>query len=79
MPAADLSRPVIIIIMTYLVSLGELPDVVAGSVEALYLVAIHALPWSGFFASFLAPTLIGNTIGGVLLVAFFNHAQVVTE
>ncbi len=26
---------------------------------------------------FLTPVLIGNTIGGVSLVAFFNHAQVV--
>jgi len=28
---------------------------------------------------YLTPVLIGNTIGGVALVAFFNHAQVITE
>ena len=27
--------------------------------------------------SYLAPVVIGNTIGGVSLVAFFNHAQVI--
>jgi formate/nitrite transporter FocA (FNT family) len=36
------------------------------------------LSWSGF-AAFLIPTAIGNTIGGVLLVAFFNHAQVISD
>ena len=79
MPAADSSRAAIIVIMTYLVALGQLPHVVAGSVEVSYLVVTHALPWSAFFGSFLVPTLIGNTIGGVLLVALFNHAQVITE
>ena len=79
LPAADSSRPIIIICMTYLVSLGQLPHVVAGSVEVLYLVAGKKLAWSTFLGHFLAPTLIGNTIGGVSLVAFFNHAQVVTE
>lgn len=79
MPAADSSRPAIIIVMTYLVSLGQLPHVVAGSAEVFYQVVTGTLPWSRFFDSFLAPTLIWNTIGGVLLVALFNHAQVVTE
>jgi formate-nitrite transporter family protein len=79
MPAADSSRAIVIIIMTYLVSLGRLPHVIAGSVEVLYLVAIGARSWSQFFGSFLVPTLIGNTVGGVSLVAFFNHAQVMTE
>jgi formate-nitrite transporter family protein len=79
MPAADSSRAFIIVCMTYLVSLGRLPHAVAGSVEVLYLVASKRLAWGAFLGSFLAPTLIGNTIGGVSLVAFFNHAQVVTE
>ncbi len=79
MPAADSSRSAIIVTMTYLVSLGQLPHVVAGSTEVLYLVATGALSWGGFFGRFLAPALIGNIIGGVSLVAFFNHAQVITE
>jgi formate-nitrite transporter family protein len=78
MPASDSSRPAIIILMTYLVALGELPHVVVSSVDGVYLVATGLLSWSGF-AAFLLPTAIGNTIGGVLLVAFFNHAQVISE
>jgi len=64
--------------MTYLVALGELPHVVVSSVDGVYLIATGMLSWSGF-AAFLVPTAIGNTIGGVLLVAFFNHAQVISE
>lgn len=79
MPAADSSRAVIILVMTYLVSLGQLPHVVAGASEVFYQVIAAGLPWRSFFATFLLPTLAGNTLGGVLLVAFFNHAQVVTE
>ncbi len=79
LPGGDSSRPAIIIVMTYLISLGGLPHIVAGAVETFYLVAIGALSWSRLLGDFLVPTLIGNTLGGVLLVAFFNHAQVITE
>jgi formate/nitrite transporter FocA (FNT family) len=78
MPAADSSRPAIIILMTYLVALGELPHVVVSSADGIYLISIGMLSWSSF-ARFLIPTAIGNTIGGVLLVAFFNHAQVISD
>jgi formate/nitrite transporter FocA (FNT family) len=78
MPASDTSRPAIIIIMTYLVALGEFPHVVVSSVDGVYLVAAGIISW-GKFLGFLALTAIGNTIGGVLLVAFFNHAQVISE
>jgi formate/nitrite transporter FocA (FNT family) len=79
MPAADNSRAIIIIIMTYLVALSGFPHVVAGSIDVLFLVTSGAYPWREFFGHFLAPTLIGNTIGGVSLVAFVNHAQVIAE
>jgi formate/nitrite transporter FocA (FNT family) len=78
MPASDSSRPAIIIFMTYLVALGALPHVVVSSVDGIYLIAAGMLSWSGF-AAFVVPTAIGNTIGGVLLVAFFNHAQVISD
>ena len=79
LPGGDHSRPAISVTMTYLVALGNFPHIVAGSVEVLYLVLTHTLSWNAFFARFFLPTFIGNTMGGVLLVAFFNHAQVSTE
>jgi formate/nitrite transporter FocA (FNT family) len=51
----------------------------AGLSIRISLVASGLLSWSGMLGSYLIPVLIGNTIGGVSLVAFFNHAQMVTE
>jgi formate/nitrite transporter FocA (FNT family) len=77
MPGADSSRAFIIVVMTYVVSLGNLPHGIAGSVDGFFLVAQGALTWRHMLGDYLTPVLIGNTIGGVSLVAFFNHAQVV--
>ncbi len=79
MPGADSSRAFIIVVMTYKVALGGLPHGIAGSVDGFFLVAREAMPLSRMLGMYLIPVLIGNTIGGVALVAFFNHAQVVTE
>jgi formate/nitrite transporter FocA (FNT family) len=32
-----------------------------------------------YLIDFLLPTLVGNTIGGVALVAFLNHAPLASE
>jgi formate-nitrite transporter family protein len=77
MPGADSSRAFIIVVMTYLVSLGNLPHGIAGSVDGFFLVVRGALTWRRMLGDYLTPVLMGNTIGGVALVAFFNHAQVV--
>ncbi len=77
MPAADLAKVGIIIILTYIVGLGQFSHIIAGSAETFYLVGTGQLPVGQFLLSFLIPTLIGNIIGGVSLVAALNHAQVV--
>jgi formate-nitrite transporter family protein len=80
LPAAEGSRPLIIIAMTYLVGLGGFAHVIAGSVEVLYVVITGGpVHWSDYVVDFLFPALGGNIIGGVSLVALLNHAQVVTE
>jgi formate-nitrite transporter family protein len=79
LPAADRSRVAIVIIITYVVGIGALSHVIAGSVEALYAVASGVAGWSQFFGGFLLPVFIGNSIGGVLLVSILNYAQVATE
>lgn len=76
LPAAANARVFIIVIVTYLVGLGGFTHVIAGSVEALYLVTTGELsPWT-YLGQFLAPAFLGNAIGGVSLVAALNHAQV---
>ena len=42
-----------------------------------FLVATGAESWGFYLGRFLVPTLLGNIIGGVSLVAFLGHAQVV--
>jgi formate/nitrite transporter FocA (FNT family) len=77
LPAAEHSRIAVIILLTYLVGLGGLTHVVAGSTVMFFAVATGMLSWSGYLLHFLIPVLIGNIIGGVSLVAAFAHGQVV--
>ncbi len=77
LPSADSNRVAVIVAVTYVVGLARLSHVIAGSVEVLYLVSSGGLPFGAFVANYLVPTFLGNTIGGVSLVAALNHAQVV--
>jgi formate-nitrite transporter family protein len=53
-------------------------DVVAGSIDAFYLVHTGEIGYGGYLARFFVP-LIGNVIGGVTLVAALNYGQVKLE
>ena len=59
-----------------LIGLGELTHIVAGSVEVLYAVTSGAVSWGQYFGGFMIPTLLGNIVGDVSLVAALNYAQV---
>jgi formate/nitrite transporter FocA (FNT family) len=76
LPGADSSR-VSIIIITYLIGLAGFNHVIAGSTKVLFLVVTGAVTWPAYLSRFLLPTLFGNIVGGVSLVAFLGHAQVV--
>lgn len=52
---------------------------IAGSVEAFYRAATGGAPWGQMVGGFVVPAVLGNAIGGVLLVALLNHGQVVAE
>lgn len=49
---------------------------IAGAVEAFYRAALDGASWTAMLGDFLVPALIGNVIGGVVLVALLNHGQV---
>lgn len=68
---------VAIAVPTYIVGLGAFSHAIAGSTEVLFLVMTGNMPWWQFVTGFMTPTLIGNSIGGVVLTAAINHAQVV--
>ncbi len=77
LPGAESARVSIVIIITYLVGLGGLNHIIAGSTTMFYLVVTHSISWSTYFVHFFLPTILGNILGGVSLVAALGHAQVV--
>lgn len=79
LPASEGTKLHIIILLTYLVALGGFAHIIAGSVDVLYLVNIGAVSWGDYLLGFMLPTLIGNIIGGVSLVAALNFGQVAAD
>ena len=75
-PAAEASHVLVIFVMTWIVGVAGMAHIIAGSTEVLYLVATGAIGFVTYLADYMIPTLIGNTLGGVSLVAALNHAQV---
>lgn len=75
LPVAENSRLVVIVIITYLVSVAGFPHIIAGSSEVFYALATGIVSPGVAIGEFFIPTLIGNTIGGVLLVSAINYAQ----
>jgi formate/nitrite transporter FocA (FNT family) len=78
LPGAEAARFWVIIFITYIVGLGNFSHIIAGSVEVLFLVTTGMLGWGSYLGGFLLPSLLGNIIGGVSLVALLSHAQVVS-
>ncbi|MEO5721812.1 MAG: formate/nitrite transporter family protein [Chthoniobacterales bacterium] len=75
LPFAESARIWVIVILAYVVGLAELPHIIAGSVETFYLVWIGSLSLKDCVLLYMIPTLIGNVIGGVALVAVGAHAE----
>ncbi len=74
LPVADTARVGVIILITYVVGIGEFSHIVAGSVEAFYLVATGVKSFGDYFI-YMVPILIGNIIGGSSIVAAIAHAE----
>jgi formate/nitrite transporter FocA (FNT family) len=79
LPAAGPARFLIIVTVTYLIAIANLSHVIAGSAEVAFAAFRGTVSWGHYVVGFLVPALIGNTIGGVTLVALLNHAQVKEE
>jgi formate/nitrite transporter FocA (FNT family) len=62
---------------TYFVGLAHLSHIIAGSVETFTVAAMGQESWAHVLGGFVVPALLGNILGGVLLVAVLNHAQIV--
>jgi formate/nitrite transporter FocA (FNT family) len=79
LPSARSARIWTVLIVTYVVALGRLSHIVAGSVEASYAVLSHLVTFDDYIFKFMLPTLLGNIVGGVALVALLNHGTVAPE
>jgi len=77
LPVARTSRVTVIVLITYLVGLGNLTHVVAGAVEVFYLPFRGMAGFGHVLGRYVGPAFVGNVIGGVTLTAALNHAQVV--
>jgi formate/nitrite transporter FocA (FNT family) len=79
LPSARSARLLTILLLTYVIALAHLSHIVAGSAEAAYGVLSGTASFGDYMMGFLVPTLIGNILGGVLLVTVLNHGSIVTE
>lgn len=79
LPGAGSARVLVIVVLTYVVAICRFSHTIAGSVETAFAVLNGQVGWTEYFTGFLFPTLLGNTIGGVALVALLNHAPLATE
>lgn len=75
-PSMEHAKIGIIVLITYLMALGDFTHIVMGSVEVSYLVWAGEETWSTFWLDFALPTLAGNIIGGSFIFALISHAQV---
>ncbi len=76
LPVAETARVGVIIIITYVIGIGEFSHIIAGSVEAFYLVGTGVKSLGDYFV-YMVPILIGNIIGGSSIVAAIAHAEYV--
>jgi len=77
LPGAESARVSIIIILTYLIGISGFNHIIAGSTTMFFLVVTKSISLGTYIAQFFIPTLLGNVIGGLALVAALGHAQVV--
>jgi len=77
LPFAETGRVAVIIILAYFIGLAHLPHIVAGSGKVFFLVVTGGVSFWDAIGAFVIPTLIGNVLGGVSLVAALAHAEFV--
>jgi formate/nitrite transporter FocA (FNT family) len=75
LPGSGESRLWIVVIIAWVVGIGQFAHVIAGSGEGLYVVFTGEQSLTAYVGGFLVPSFLGNSIGGVALVASLAHAQ----
>jgi formate/nitrite transporter FocA (FNT family) len=79
LPFAETARVSVIVLLTWLVGIGQFAHCIAGAVQVFACAAGGGTSWGNAVFGYVLPALLGNIIGGVTLVAAVNHAQVNPE
>jgi formate/nitrite transporter FocA (FNT family) len=79
LPFAETARVGVIVIITWVIGIAGFAHIVAGAVEGFYVAISGMRSFGTLLTSFFIPTLAGNIIGGVTLVAALSHAQIASE
>ena len=70
-----IGQVVLIVLLTFLVGSGEFAHSIAGSGEALGAVYDGQLAFTSYL-TWLSAAVLGNAVGGVLIVGLLNYGQV---
>jgi len=79
LPTAQGNEFWLIILLTYMIALGDLTHVVAGSTEVFLLILVGEESIYGGAFGIILPALTGNIIGGTVLFSLIAYAQVREE
>jgi formate/nitrite transporter FocA (FNT family) len=79
LPSARTAKIFVVMLLTYIVGIGQFSHIIAGSIDGAYAVIWGEAHVSDYVFKFLIPTLLGNTIGGVAMAALLNHAPLVED
>lgn len=76
---STLAQIVFIWLCTAPISALQFHHSIAGSIEAFYRAALGDASWGAMAGGFIVPSVLGNAVGGVLLVALLNYGQVLAD
>ncbi|QBF29966.1 formate/nitrite transporter family protein [Thalassococcus sp. S3] len=79
LPQAESSSFWVIVAFTWLIAAGDFTHIIAGSVEAAYLIWQGLLGIPDALLQFFLPVLAGNIIGGTVVFALLAYGQVREE
>lgn len=79
LPSAGNSSFWVVLFLTYMIGLGGMTHVIAGSTEYFMLCLNEELPWGRAIISGVLPALAGNILGGTGLFALISYGQVRME
>ena len=79
MPNAAGQKLWLIVLVTYIIALGDFAHIIAGTTEATVLVLTGAMSPGEAFAGFFIPAVIGNILGGTVLFTLLTWGQIRAE